>query len=126
MKIEKAKGLQLGEKVYKAIKKKLDGNDDGNLIYVDTFNNCRETGYCFKFYRAGDTKQNVLWVYEYRMSDDIVLRDTLDSNWHDINNRYDDEGIVYAVRMYKHDAINELIDDVLIRIETFFGGKADD
>ena len=55
--IEKAKGLLIGEKVYRAIKKMIDGNENGDYVYVDTFNNCRETGYCFKLMRAGNPKQ---------------------------------------------------------------------
>ena len=64
--IEKAKGLLIGEKVYRAIKKMIDGNENGDYVYVDTFNNCRETGYCFKLMRAGNPKQQIIWVYEYK------------------------------------------------------------
>lgn len=120
MEIRKSEGLIIGEKVYKAIKKAVDGRENGELIYVDTFNNCRETGYCFKFYRAGDLKQNVLWIYQERNSDNIILRDTLDSNWHDINNRYDDESIVYAVKTYRYNELKELLEDVKVRVYNFF------
>jgi len=126
MKIEKSKGLQVGEKVYRAIRKQLDGNEDGNVVYVDTFNNCRETGYCFKLCRAGDTKTQIIWVYENRNSDDLIFRQTSDDNWCDINNRYDDESIVYAVKRYRYNELKELIEDVNIRIYNFFREVAHD
>jgi hypothetical protein len=118
--IEKAKGLLIGEKVYRAIKKMIDGNENGDYVYVDTFNNCRETGYCFKLMRAGNPKQQIIWVYEYRNSDNLMFRQTSDPNWHDINNRYDDDSIVYAVKTYRYNELKELLEDVKVRVYNFF------
>lgn len=126
MVIEKTRGLTISEKVFKAIKKEFKDKETGTDIYVDTFNNCRETGYCFKVYRNGEHRLNsmIIWTCECRNSDDLMLVRSLDQNWCDAHNMFTDKDF-HDVMYFKANEEREFIDDVIMRIKNFVGGVYD-
>lgn len=126
MEIRKSKGLQLSEKVANAIIKEFKNVDTDYEISIDTFNNCRETGYCFKVLNLNKTGELIIWIYEYRCTDNIIFRYTIDDAWFDKYNKYDDESVIYTYREYKHNEIKEVIKDVISKINLYIGGFQDD
>ena len=126
MEIRKSKGLQLSEKVTNAIIKEFKNVDTDYEISIDTFNNCRETGYCFKVLNFNKPGELIIWIYEYRCTDNIIFRYTIDDAWFDKNNKYDDESVVYTYREYKHNEIKEVIKDVISKINLYIGGFEND
>lgn len=126
MEIRKAHGLELSEKVARAIIKEFKSVETDYELHIDTFNNCRETGYCFKIWNPGKTGELVIWIYEYRCSDNIIFRYTIDDAWFDKYNKYDDETVVYTYREYKYNEIDEVKKDVISKINYFIGGHNND
>ena len=62
--LEKTNSLVVSEIVFMLV-----SNDDESYGYLDTFNNCRETGFVLK-----NSKNDIcVWVYENRNSDSIVV-----------------------------------------------------
>ena len=79
----KDRSLLVSQKLFTALKKELKGVKG---CYLETFNNCREQGYCLINYDYNF----VVWACECRCSDDImiVVGDITDK---DINNMFSDK-----------------------------------
>lgn len=90
-----------GLKAARAVTGKLQNNEDLNEfnVYVDTFNNVRETGYCLRVTKHGSEKEMRLWIYENRNSDEIAV------SWGegkdcDINNMFNDATKALRTKYY--------------------------
>jgi len=72
--IEKSRSLEVSENLINLLLEKHSNNLGG---YIDTFNNCRETGFVLKLTSINNMNfkdQFVVWMHEDRISDDIVIR----------------------------------------------------
>lgn len=124
MEIKKSHGLQIAEKVIRRVANRIKESDLDCEIYVDTFNNCRETGYVYKVYRKN--KQLYIWTFEHRMSDDIIKVVSFREGSCDKNNMFDDESYVNGYQHYKPNEIKVLADDIARLICDFADGEYDE
>lgn len=118
--IEMVRSLQVSHNVMEILKAK----DNKIKGYIDTFNNCRETGYILKVWQYGDVKLDgkvAIWVHEDRNSDDIVLRYTTKPENVNINNMFSEE--VYLndseyFRVNHEEEVAEYIIEILEKISS--------
>lgn len=88
--IEMVRSLKISHDVVEILKTK-DNKIEG---YIDTFNNCRETGYVLQVWKYGETELNGnvrIWVHECRNSDNIVIRYGTKYEDADLNNMFSEE-----------------------------------
>lgn len=123
MKVEKSKGLEIAIKVMEKVKTALKDKELDCEIFLDTFNNCRETGFIYKLYRKG--KPLYIWTFEDRISDDMILLTSFQDGACNINNMFDDDH-VYGRTVYKYNEMKELSNRVANLIISFGEGNYDD
>lgn len=123
MKVEKSKGLEIAIKVMDKVKKTIKDEELDCEIYLDTFNNCRETGFVYKLYRKG--KPLYIWTFQDRISDDMILLISFQEGACDKNNMFDDDH-VYSRTVFKYKEMKELSDRVANLVLSFGQGVYDD
>ena len=124
MQIVKSKGLQIAEKVIHRVANQIKGVDIDCEINVDTFNNCRETGYVYKVYRKG--KELYIWTFEHRNTDDIIKVVSFRSGSCNRNNMFDDEAYANGYQSYRYNEVKVVADDIARLLISFASGNNDD
>lgn len=117
------RSLQVSHNVMEILKAK----DDKIKGYIDTFNNCRETGYILHVWQYGDVELNgrvAIWVHEHRNSDNIVLRYTTKPEDIDINNMFNDEVDINGTEYFRANQeeevaqyISKILEDISSKIK---------
>lgn len=101
--IKKAMGLTIAETVFNILLNDFDFEDYDVRGFLDTFNNCRETGLIlFAYVKKGDKSIDTnVWVCRSRGSDSIMI--CVGKN-HDINNKFDEKQYNHA-KYFRYDEI---------------------
>ena len=88
MKIRKTNSLMISEIAWNVISMELENtikmNDETEIGWLDTFDNCRETGLMLHITKDWN---KCIWIYQHRNSDDIVV--TIGDT--EFNNMYSEE-----------------------------------
>ena len=80
--IDYAKGILVSKRVFEFVIEEIDYLNEGGAKlsgYIDTFVNCRETGFYLTLYDTNYDKEDrqkdnlFIWAFESRNSDDIVV-----------------------------------------------------
>lgn len=110
--IEMVRSLKVSHDVIEILKTK----DNKIKGYIDTFNNCRETGYVLKVWQYGDIELDgkvIIWVHEHRSSDSIVLRYTTKLEDIDINNMFNESVHINGTEHFRVNQEEEVADYII-------------
>lgn len=118
MKTMESNGLKLSMKIFDKVKKQLKDKELDKYVLVDTFYNCRESGFVYKVYESTKYEYSLcVWTYENRNSDDIVLLASTNPKHCDFNNVYTDEAYENCRRFFKYNEINKVASELVKLIE---------
>ena len=108
--------------------------DRGDLrdyeICIETFNNCRESGYYLTVYYNGETEQEypiLFWIHEHRNGDSCVVRwgtrKDFEAGETNFNNMYSEK--IYREQTACFDVFNpyEIADFIAEKIKAHFNGQ---
>lgn len=108
MEITKNRSLEVSEKFFNNLEKKLERVSDNLAGYYKTFNNCREQGLMLTIYEQKSDDELLIWACECRNSDSIMVI-IADRSCSDINDMFDDKAWRSA-KYFKYDDYDGAID----------------
>ena len=73
LEITKNRSLEVSEKFFNNLEKKLERVSDNLAGYYKTFNNCREQGLMLTIYKKKSDDELLIWACECRNSDNIFF-----------------------------------------------------
>ena len=133
--ITEAQSLRVSRRFFDIFKEAIEREEEDGLIisgYIDTFNNCRETGFRTILYKAEyydyvdhlKTIQNsvykdiAIWAYENRNSDNLVV--IVSTNRGNINNMYSEESYKGERKFFEAGEYVEAADYAIQRVKEIF------
>lgn len=137
MRIHKTPSLKVSERVLDLFFDRLESKEGYGFDvrgYIDTFNNCRETGLCVLLNEAVWSEWDdalsafkpvasvwrdvAIWAFEDRHSDDIVV--IVSRNYGDIHHMYSEDSYKNERKFFSYDKYEDAADYIMQRVEEIY------